>query len=173
VLSAKLKFFKWEIIIRDENLGKLHITDFQHNDVEDDQNPPINGMLGFKYYDIDPLNTSKRVCALAGDHGMIDYIFRGLGQALLMYHDDAITLLNGVMKSLTQMRSDLWVHNATTRELDVFDNKVYKNFCLMLGEIKSKAFDPNNEIKELDKQLYDIVKQYDILNYQIGNKYYK
>ena len=152
-------------------MGKLHITDFQHNDVEDEQNPPINGMLGFRYYDIDPVNTSKRVCALAGNHGMIDYIFRGLGQALLRYQGDAVTLLNSVMQSLSQMRHDLWVKNATTLELDIFDNKVHRNFYLMLQVIKDKADDPKNELRKSDKYLYAVVKLYDIQNYQNGNSY--
>lgn len=164
MLSIKFKFFKWEISIRNENLGKLHITDF-HCDEEYEK-------YELKHHDIDPTNTAKRICALAGDHGMIDYIFRGLGHALLRYQGDAVTLLDGVMRSLSQMRKDLWLKGATTIELDFFDNKVHKNFCLMLSIIKDKADDPNNEIKELDKTLYNTVKQYDIItNYQNGNVY--
>ena len=171
MLFIKFKLFKWEIIIRDENLGKLHITQFPCNEIKEADNLEINEPIGYKYFDIDPLNISKRIHALAGDHGMIDYIFRGLGQALLMYHGDAITLLNGVMRSLTQMRNDLRAKNATTTELDTIDEKVHKNFRLMLAEIKAKADDPKNEIKDLDKQLYDVVKQYDIQHYHIGNNY--
>lgn len=172
MLSVKLKFFKWEIIIRDESLGKLHITEFPCNEVEEQGNSEIDGYLGFKYYDIDPTNVSKRICALAGDHGMIDYIFRGLGHALLQYQGDAVTLLDGVMYSLSEMRYDLWEKGAITIELDAFDDRVHKNFCLMLLVLKDKADDASNEIKELDKQLYTVVKRYDIKNYRSGNNYH-
>lgn len=171
MLSIKLKIFKWEIIIRDESLGKLHITEFLCNETEEQENTDINGLLGYKYFNIDPTNTGKRVCALAGNHGMIDYIFRGLGHALLRYQGDAVTLLDGVMQSLNNMRYDIWTTGATTIQLDTFDISVNKNFCLMLSVIKEKADDLKNEIREQDKHLYNIVKKYDIQSYQNDSRY--
>lgn len=172
MLSIKFKIFKWELIIRHESLSKLHITEFPCNNIEEQENLEIDGYLGFKYYNIDPANVSKRILALASDHGMIDYIFRGLGYALLRYQGDAVTLLDGVMHSLSEMRHDLWVKGAVTTELDTFDEKVHKNFYLMLSVIKDKADDASNEIKELDKQLYNVVKRYDIKNYLSVNNYH-
>lgn len=148
---VKFKIFRWEIQVCSSEYRRLHYTEFPETP------EPDSYELNFP--------VEKRIRALTKEHGLLDYVFRDLGRAVLTYHRDAIILIDHVMSSITEMRNDIKSSGAAEFQLKEIDERVCKNWYSMLDYIKSRSTDKKNPNRFHDLEMLNDIKSYDIQNY--------
>lgn len=149
--SYKFRLFGWEFQICSPEYHKFHLTYFPETP------QPESYELEFP--------VEKRIEALSKEHGLLDYVFRDLGRAVLTYHKDAIILVNHVMLSVSEMRQDIKSSGAAEFQLKAIDERVFKDWYYMLDYIKSRSTDKKNPNRNLDLEMLNDIKSYDIQNY--------
>ncbi len=147
----RIILFGWEIRVCSLNYRKLHFTYFPETP-EPEQ------------YELD-FSVEKRINTLAKEHGLLDYIFRDLGKAVLTYHKDAVILVNHVMTSVSEMRQDIKSSGAAEFQLKAIDERVCRNWGYMLDYINSKSIDKNNPNQKKDLEMLENIKVCDVKNY--------
>lgn len=151
----KFFIFGYCVQITKGHPNKLHITNYIKEDIEE---------IPWEYsYPIE-----KRVEAMIGHHGFIEYIFRDFSIALISYRESALILLEDIMKSLIKIRSNLALKGASDEDLLKFDTKVHICFQNTLNTIKERIKDKNSHNIEADKHLLITLESFKIYEYYKG-----
>ncbi len=147
----RIVLFGWEIQVCSPNYRKFHFTYFPETPEPEQR-------------ELD-LSVEKRINALAKEHGLLDYVFRDLGRAVLTYHKDAVILVDHVMLSITEMRNNIKTSGAAEFQLKAIDERVCQNWGYMLDYIGSKSVDKNNPNQKKDLEMLEDIKSYDVTSF--------
>ncbi len=157
-MRFRLVLFGHEIKIRPSYEVKLHITDY---DTEDMPEIPV---WEHKF----PIE--KRVNVYTEFKGFIEYVFSRYDYALLDYGETALYHLESILTSFQGIREKFKSKGATTDQLKLFDEKVYMCFNRTVREAEKKA----EELKR--KECEDLRYHLEVINnlkkFKIEN-YYK
>lgn len=151
-MRFKFILFGHEIRIRPEYEVKLHVSDFEREDI-------VEEMWEHDF------NISKRINAMTKHHGFIEYIFRDFDVALISFRESALILLEDVLKSLRKIRNNLAVAGASDEGLTKYDKKIHDCFEKTLNVIRERIKDPNNHNIEADKELLTTLESFKIYEY--------
>lgn len=152
-MRFKFILFGHEIRIRPEYDVRLHVSDFEREDIVKET------------WEHD-FNISKRINAMTRHHGFISYIFRDFDVAIISFRESAIILLEDVMKSLRRIRENLALAGATDEDLNKYDMKIHDCFQKTLNVIRERIKNPQNYQVEADKELLTTLEKFKIYEYR-------
>ena len=113
----------------------------------------------------------KRVNAMIGDHGHIDYMFRDFDNTLLTYRKLAVKSLNCTLDSIVKIRKKLIDKGATTENINMFDTNVKKCFNKSINVVRNRANNPKNQYVEEDSVILCEILRLNIDNYYNDNRW--
>ncbi len=130
----KLRIGKFEIIIQKTYFSNCHITD----DIS-------NHHIEEKLY-VHDFNHIKRLNALIRRHGMIEFTFRDIDNALAEYGTDVILLLEGVLEGYGKIRNALIISRMSKEMIEKYDNKIYSCHDKLITILENRGDTPNAKI---------------------------
>ena len=151
-MRIRFVIFGYEVRIRPEREVRLHISDFNKEDMMEEK------------WEHD-FNINKRIHVMIKHHGFIEYIFRDFDIALISFRESAIMLLEDVMKSLRRIRDNLAIAGATDEDLNKYDMKIHECFQKTLNVISERIKNSQNYQKESDKELLSTLESFKIYEY--------
>lgn len=101
-------------------------------------------------------NMEKRISAMTTDHGMIDYMFRDLSNALLTYRELVIKLLNSALDSIAKTRTKLINKGATEEQIHRYDSNVIQCFNKSVEVIRNRCHSEDPYMEEDLKLLCEV-----------------